>query len=532
MPAASAAPARSRVLLAIDQGSSSSRCVVFDTEFRRLATGSRPLASSFPAAGRVEHDAAQLVSSVLGAMQDAIAAAGVSWTSVAGIGLAAQTETFVVWDRATGQAVYPAISWRDGRAAGFCEQLRSAGHEQDIRAMTGLPLESAFSAPKLRWLLEEIPGARRRAAAGQLLFGDVNSWLTWNLSGGAAHVTEPSMAARTMLFELAAADWSQPLLDLFGVPAQLLPELVPTAGRLATTDAGVCGGRAVIGASIGDQPGALFGQRCWQPGMAKLTLGTGAFFWCHAGAAPAASVPPGTVSSCAWQLPGETAYALEGFVPNAGGVTSWLRQLGVLAEGDWPRIRDGALRAGALGDGALADGALADPVAGLWCVPAIFGLGTPHWGAGAQADIIGLTAASTGADVAQAALIGVVHQIVDAIEAVQSGLAGPLKLVRVDGGLGRNDSVLQAIADLTGIVLQRPAVTEATALGAGALAGLGTGQWDRAALGDLPFDAGSSVSPALPAYLRDAARAGWHSALSAALARWQAAGHRIGLETS
>jgi len=510
-------PASPAVLLAIDQGSSSSRCVVFDGELRALATGSRPLATTFPAAGRVEHDAAEIVSSVLGAVQDAISQAGVGWASVAGIGLAAQTETFVVWDRATGQAVYPAISWRDSRAAGLCRQLRDAGCQPDVQTSTGLPLEPAFSASKVAWLLAEIPGARRRAAAGELLLGDVNSWLTWNLSGGAAHVTEPSMAARTMLFGLAAADWSAAMLDLFGVPAQMLPALGPTVGRLATTDAGVCGGRAVISASIGDQPGALFGQRCWQEGMAKLTLGTGAFLWCHAGAAPAAAVPPGTVSSCAWQLPGDTAYALEGFVPNAGGVTSWLRQIGVLAEGTWPRIRDSALR---------------DPAAGPWCVPAIFGLGTPHWGAGARADIFGLTAASTAADVAEAALLGVVHQIVDAIEAVRTGLRTPLEVVRVDGGLGRNDSVLQAIADLAGIALERPAVTEATALGAGALAGLGAAQWDRAALGELPFGSGTAIAPVLPADRRDAARAGWRAALSASMASGRAAGNDAELGAS
>jgi glycerol kinase len=510
-------PGNSAVLLAIDQGSSSSRCVVFDGELQALATASRPLASSFPAAGRVEHDAAEILSSVLGALQDAVGQAAVSWTDVAGIGLAAQTETFVVWDRVTGRAVYPAISWRDSRAAGFCEQLRADGHEPAIRASTGLPLEPAFSASKLRWLLDEIPGARRRAAAGDLLFGDVNCWLTWQLSGGAAHVTEPSMAARTMLFDLAAADWSAGLLDLFGVPAQLLPALAPTAGPLATTDASVCGGRATIGASIGDQPGALFGQRCWQEGMAKLTLGTGAFLWCHAGAAPPACAPPGTVSSCAWRLPGETAYALEGFVPNAGAITSWLRQIGVLGQGAWPRIRDGALR---------------DPAAGPCCVPALFGLGTPRWGAATGADILGLSAASTGADVAEAALLGVVHQIVDAIDAVQSGLAAPLELVRVDGGLSRNDSVLQAIADLAGTVLERPAVAEATALGAGALAGLGTGQWDRTALRRLPFGSSTSVFPELPAPLRAVARAGWQAALSASLAGWTAAGRRTGLEAS
>jgi glycerol kinase len=509
-------PDSSAVLLAIDQGSSSSRCVVFDGELRALATGSRALATSFPAAGRVEHDAAEIVSSVLGAVQDAIGQAEVSWASVAGIGLAAQTETFVVWDRATGQAVYPAISWRDSRGAQSCERLREAGFRPGIRASTGLPLEPAFSASKLAWLLDEIPGARRRAAAGQLLFGDVNSWLIWNLSGGAVHVTEPSMAARTMLFELAAADWSAAMLDLFGVPEQMLPRLVPTVGRLATTDAAVCGGRAVISASIGDQPGALFGQRCWREGMAKLTLGTGAFLWCHAGAVPPVTVPPGTVSSCAWQLPGETAYALEGFVPNAGGVTSWLRQIGVLAEGAWPWIRDSAPP---------------DP-AGPWCVPALFGLGTPHWGGAARADIFGLTAGSTAADVAEAALLGVVHQIVDAVEAVRSGLRGPLEVVRVDGGLAANDSVLQAIADLAGIVLERPAATEATARGAGALAGLEAGQWDRAALGALPFGPATAISPAVAEHLRVAARAGWGSALSASMARAKAAGRRAGLAAS
>jgi glycerol kinase len=519
----------SRVLLAIDQGSSASRCVVFDDGLRALAAASRPVASFFPAAGRVEHDPAQILSSVLEAVSDAIGQARVSWADVAGIGLAAQTETFVVWDRDTGRAVYPAISWRDTRAAGFCRQLRARGHEEEVRATTGLPLEPAFSASKLRWLLDEVPGARRGAEAGQLLFGDINSWLTWNLSGGAAHITEPSMAARTMLFDLSASAWDRDLLGLFGVPEQMLPAITATVGPLASTDPGVCGGRAVIGASIGDQPGALFGQRCWHEGMAKLTLGTGAFFWCHAGSAPPACVPAGVVASCAWNLGTETAYALEGFVPNAGGVTTWLRQLGVLADGAWPRIRDGAT--GDRGDRP-------------WCVPALFGLGTPHWGGAARADIIGLTAASTAADVAEAALLGVVHQVVDAIEAVQSALAAPLELIRVDGGLSSNDSVLQAIADLAAIPLERPGAAgapvpgapvpgapapgtpapEATVLGAGALAGLGTGQWDMAALAQMPFPAGIGVSPALPASLRADARAGWKSALAAAIARWAAAG--------
>jgi glycerol kinase len=499
------------VVLAVDQGSSSSRCVVLDDQLRPAGLAAAPVASSYPAPGWVEHDPAELVTSVLASMASALAEARASWAGVAAVGLAAQTETFVVWDRATGTAVYPAISWRDGRAAAACGRLRAAGREERIRALTGLPLGPAFSAAKLRWLLDEIPGGQRRAAAGELAFGDVCSWLTWQLSGGAAHVTEPSMAARTMLFSLADGDWSAELLAEFGIPAALLPEIRPTAGRLAVTDAGVCGGRAVIGASIGDQPAALFGQRCWSAGTAKLTLGTGAFLWCHAGLEPPAAVPAGVVSSCAWQLPGETAYALEGFVPNAGGVTTWLRQLGALAADAWPVITDSAPGTEPAGGGS----------GGLWCVPALFGLGTPHWDAAAAADITGLTPASTGADLAEAAMLGVVHQIADAIDAVAAGLPGPLQLVRADGGLAGNASVLQSIADLAGISLERSAVTEATALGAGALAGLGTGLWDRAALAAMPFASGPTVVPVLPPDRRAAARSGWSEVVTAARARWQ-----------
>jgi glycerol kinase len=508
------------VVLAVDQGSSSSRCVALGPELRPLAIGSRPVASAFPRPGWVEHDADELLGSALGAVADAIGQAGASWADVAAIGLAAQTETFVVWERASGQAIFPAISWRDGRAAGRCEELRRAGHEPEIRRRTGLPLQPAFSAAKLSWLLDRVPGARRRAAAGELLFGDVNSWLTWNLSGGVTHITEPSMAARTMLFNQATAAWDPALLELFAIPGPMLPAVTDTAGRLAATDAGVCGGRAVIGATIGDQQAALFGQHCWHEGMAKLTLGTGAFLWCHAGSAPPTLVPDGVVSSCAWRLgrageagkagkAGEgTAFALEGFVPNAGGVTTWLRQLGVLAGDGWPVIRSGA----------LSDAASRGSARGPWCVPALFGLGTPRWGAAAKADIVGLTADAVAADVAEAALLGVAHQVADAIDAVRRGISGPLRPIRVDGGMSRNDSLLQAVADLTGVVLERPAAGEVTALGAGALAGLGTGLWDLAALEGMPLETGDLVRPALQEDARFAVRRAWQTVLEQSLA--------------
>lgn len=515
-----------QVLLAIDQGSSSSRCVVLDAALRVAGAASAPLATSFPAPGWVEHDPAEIVTGVLAAAGQALAIAGATWPDVAGIGLAAQTETFVVWDRASGQAIYPAISWRDTRTAADCARLRAAGHEPLVRARTGLPLEPAFCAPKLRWVLDQVPGAAAAAAAGRLAFGDVNSWLIWQLSGGVTHVTDPSMAARTMLFDLAGFRWDAELLELFGIPPHLLPQVQPTAGALAVTYPSVTGGRAVITASVGDQQAGLFGQRCFREGMAKLTLGTGAFLWCHAGSRPPSAPPAGVVASCAWQVGGERAYALEGFVPNAGGVTTWLRQLGVLAPGAWPRIRPGALaeladQAGRLapGDASLADAA--DRGARAWCVPALFGLGTPSWHPAALAEIGGLTADSTGADIAEAALLGVVHQIADAIDAVRSGLTRPLDLVRVDGGLARNDSVVQAVADLCGVVLERPAQSEATALGAGALAGIGAGLWDQAALAALPFEAGPAVSPALADGHRETARAIWQEQLASALSRWQ-----------
>jgi glycerol kinase len=496
------------VILAIDQGTSSSRCVAFDSRLEPVAVASRPVASAFPAPGWVEHDPAAIADGVLCCLREALAAAGAGWPDVAGIGIAAQTETFVVWDAGTGRPVYPAISWRDTRTAAACEELREAGHEAVIRSVTGLPLEAAFSASKLRWLLDELPGAHEAATSRRLLFGDVGCWLAWKLSGGRTHATDPSMASRTMLFNLAAGAWDQSMLDLFAVPAQMLPDVVPTAGRLAVTDASDCGGRATITAISGDQQAALFGHRCLTEGTAKLTLGTGAFLWCNAGASPPGLAPSGVVSTCAWRIGPQTTYALEGFVPNAGSVTAWLRRLGILGAADWPTIRPGALARSA-------DPAILAP----WCVPALSGLGTPSWAPLAVAEFGGLAEDSTGQDVAEAALIGVVHQIVDALDAVQAGLPGPLEMLRVDGGLARNESVLQAIADLSGVRLERIASAEVTALGAGALAGIGAGQWDLVTLAGLPLKADVAVSPRLPAVTRDRARDAWRPRLADVLVR-------------
>ena len=509
------------VILAVDQGSSSSRCLVLSAEpgdksgppgLSVLAAASTDLATVLPKRDWVEHDPDEITVSVRQSITAALAAAGASWADVCAIGIAAQTETFVVWERGTGRPVYPAISWRDGRAADVCRRLSDGDDATEIRRRTGLPLQPAFSASKLRWLLDEIDGGRRRAAAGELLFGDVNCWLTWQLSGGTTHVAEPSMASRTMLFSLADLAWDPGLLDLFGIPAPMLPEVRATTGRIAMTDAGIAGGVAPICATIGDQQAALFGQRCFAPGQAKLTLGTGAFLWCQAGNNEPACPPDGVVASCAWQIDDKAWYALEGFVPNAGSVMPWLRRLGVLRDDVWPSVGDEALtRVAHAGTG------------GLWCVPAVYGLGTPAWSGAAGADIIGLTATSTAADVGEAALLGVAHQVADAIDAVAAALPDPLRAIRVDGGMASNDSLLQAIADLCSVVLARPAFAEATALGVGALAGLGASAWDAAAVSDLLTSAAgesATVQPRLPASDRATVRQSWRRVRDRAVSGW------------
>jgi glycerol kinase len=308
------------------------------------------------------------------------------------------------------------------------------------------------------------------------------------------------MASRTMLFDLAGGAWATSMLSLFGIPEAMLPAVVPTAGAIAVTDAAVCGGLASIGASAGDQQASLYGHGCVRAGQAKLTLGTGAFLWCNAGFRPPAAAPDGVVATAAWRIGERTSYALEGFVPNAGAVTSWLRRIGALGPQEWPAIRPGALAG-----------------AGPWCVPALFGLGTPSWAPAATAEIGGLRPDSTGADIAEAAMVGVAHQIADAVDAVGAGLAEPPGLLRADGGVAGNDSVLQAIADLSGIRLERAADGEVTARGAAALAGLGTGHWDEAALAGMTVRTGRAFRPGLPDADRGAARKAWQERLAAVL---------------
>jgi glycerol kinase len=446
-------------ILALDQGTSSTRCFAVDPDLQVRAMASRRVTSSYPRAGWVEQDPEEIAATAVASIRAAMDEGGWSWDDVRGIGIDNQTETFLVWERATGRPIYPAIVWQCRRTAEDCERLRAAGHEPLIRRRTGLELDPSFSATKLRWLLDHVNGARSAAEAGELAFGDVACWLSWRLSGGANHVTEPSNASRSMLLDLASLTWDPELLDLFGVPSALLPEIRPSGSVLAETDPRVVGGRAPIAGALGDQQAALFGQQCWEPGMAKLTLGTGAFVWANAGPSPP-QPPEGILGTCAWSLPDETAYALEGFVPVAGAAVNWLHQVGVL-------------------EGPEATEAMAEKAAGdeVWFVPALAGLGAPVWDSHARGSVLGLTLGSTREDLVRGALDGVVHQVADAVEAMDAGVPGGLARLRVDGGMAANDWLLQRLADLVARPVERPVNTEASGLGAASVAGLTVGLW-------------------------------------------------------
>lgn len=448
------------VILALDQGTSSTRCFVLDADLEVRGVAARQVTSSYPRSGWVEQDPDELVRTSVESIAAAMEVAGVGWEAVRGIGIDNQTETFVVWDRATGRPIYPAIVWQCRRTAEECERLRQEGHEPMIRDRTGLELDPSFSATKLAWVLDHVDGARTAAGSGDLAFGDVACWLIWCLSGGAAHVTEPSNASRSMLLELAGLDWDPELLELFDVPRPLLPEIRPTASVFAQTDPGVVGGRAPIAGALGDQQAALFGQQCWDPGMTKLTLGTGAFVWANAG--PAAPDPPdGILGTCAWRLQEETAYALEGFIPVAGAAVSWLMKLGVLEAPEAIESMAGETAEG--GD--------------VWFVPALAGLGAPSWDARARGAIVGLTLGSTPDHLARGALDGVAHQVADAVEAMDAGVPGGVAALRVDGGMAANNWLMQRLADLLARPVERPVNTEATGLGAASVAGLTVGVW-------------------------------------------------------
>ena len=480
------------LVLGLDQGTSSTRCVALDEALHERGSASVPVAVSFPAPGLVEQDPEALVDSAQQAIAGALSAAGARPGDVAALGIANQTETFVVWERATGRAIHPALVWQDRRTHETCAQLRAEGHAELVRERTGLELDATFPATKLGWLLDHVDGARSAADDGRLAYGDVASWLLARLAG--VHVTDAGNAARTLLCSLDALDWDAELLEVFGVPRAVLPP-VADSDRIEAV-----AGEIAVRAAAGDQQASLFGLRCWEPGTAKVTLGTGAFLWAQAGPTPPRA-PAGVLASCAWRREATSSYALEGFVPTAGAAVDWFGRVG-------------ALPAGSELD-ALLEETSAD--AAVTCVPMLQGSGTPSWDARARGAVLGLDLGTTRADLARAVIDGILHQIVDALEAMAERLA--IDELRVDGGLSRSAWIVQRLADLAATPVHRTTRPDCTMLGAATLAGLAAGTWESPdALPEIAFD--PVAEPSLAPSARAAERERWAAARELA-ARWR-----------
>jgi glycerol kinase len=449
-------------VIAIDQGTTGSTVLVFDERLRLRGRGYQEFRQIYPRPGWVEHDPEDIWASVCTALE--VALDGIDPRSaIAAIGITNQRETTVVWDRTTGRAVHNAIVWQDRRTAEHCAELAAAGHAARVRELTGLTLDPYFSGTKLRWLLHNVPGAAAAAAAGDLAFGTIDSYLLWRLTGGAVHATDVTNASRTLLFDLHKLAWSDELLALFGVPGSVLPRVVASSGTAGVTRGvpGIPDGIPIAGLA-GDQQAALFGQACFTPGDAKCTYGTGAFILMNTGDAPIAS-RSGLVTTVAWQLAtGELRYALEGSAFIAGAAVQWLRD----GLGFFTSAAEIEALAGSVPDSG-----------GVIVVPAFAGLGAPHWRPEARGAITGLTRGSTRAHIARATLEGIALQNVDILRAMERDAGRPLTMLKVDGGASANDFLMQFQSDVLGVEISRPELVETTALGAAFLAGLGTGVW-------------------------------------------------------
>ncbi|HZR03943.1 MAG TPA: glycerol kinase GlpK [Burkholderiales bacterium] len=488
-----------RYILALDQGTTSSRALLFDEAGGIRATAQRETQQYYPQSGWVEQDPEDIWQSQLAVAREAIARADVPAGSVAAIGIANQRETTLLWDRASGQPVYRAIVWQDRRTSGLCEEMKRAGLESVIRARTGLLLDPYFSATKLRWLLDEVPGVRRRAEAGELAFGTVDSWLIWKLTDGRAHITDASNASRTLLYNLQRGEWDEELLHHLKLPAALLPRIVASSGVVADIMPKFLGATIPIAGIAGDQQAALFGQQCVLPGMAKNTYGTGCFMLMHTGRQPIPSRNR-LLSTVAWLREGTCDYALEGSVFIAGAAVQWLRDgLGLIRSSE---------EVEALARSAADNG-------GVFLVPAFTGLGAPHWDPHARGIIVGLSRGSTAAHLARATLESIAYQTGDVLTAMHEDSGISLSELRVDGGAARNDLLMQFQADILGVPVVRPRLLESTALGAATLAAIGTAVWRSE---DLPttWCPERVFEPAMSADLREDLLNKWRRALNRA----------------
>lgn len=483
-------------LLAIDQGTTSSRAIIFERQGRTVAVAQQEFRQFFPRDGWVEHDPREIWESSLAVCREVLATAGLEASQLAAVGITNQRETTIVWDRQTGEAIHPAIVWQDRRTANICAGLRARGQENRVVERSGLLIDPYFSATKIAWILDEVEGARERAEAGELAFGTVDTWLLWHLTGGRSHLTDATNASRTALFNIHRQEWDDDLLRLFRVPRALLPEVRDSAADFGQVGAGLLGAAVPVAGIAGDQQAALVGQACFERGMAKSTYGTGCFLMLNTGTEPLRSENR-LLTTVAYRLQGQAYYAVEGSIFVAGAAMQWLR--------DGLRLIDHASESTAHAEAVGAE----NPV---YMVPAFTGLGAPHWDPNARGAILGLTRDTGIAELVTAGLQSVCYQTKDLIRAIQNDGAR-LQELRVDGGMAVNDWVMQFLADILNVPVDRPRITETTALGAAYLAGLQVGVYQ--GLDDIAelWERERRFQPAMAPGLRESLYAGWEDAV-------------------
>ncbi len=496
-----------RHILVIDQGTTSTRCIIFDADIAPVATAQQEFTQIYPRPGWVEHNPDEILQTVLATARQALASADLTAADIAALGIANQRETVVIWDRRTGKPIYNAIVWQDRRTADLCEQLEQGGNGPLIAARTGLRLDPYFSGTKAAWLLDRVDGARQAAEAGHLAFGTVDSFMLWHLTGGRVHATDATNASRTLLFDIHRGQWDDDLLELFGVPRAMLPDVLDTAGEFGTTVPAHLGAPIAIRGVAGDQQAALIGQACFQPGMVKSTYGTGCFALLNTGP-KAVTSRHRLVTTIAYQLDGIRTYALEGSIFVAGAAVQWLRDgLGLIASAD----ETGALAASA------------DPAQDVYIVPAFVGLGAPHWDPDARALLTGMTRGTTRKELARAVLECVAYQTRDLLEAMQADLgaawAEDHTVIRVDGGMSASDWTMQFLADILGVPVDRPACLETTAVGAAYLAGMSAGLYPDAETFASRWTEERRFSPGMAEVQRAAKYRGWQDAVARTLLR-------------
>jgi len=486
-------------ILALDQGTTSSRAIIFDKNGLPVTTVQKEFNQIYPKPGWVEHNPEEIWSTQTEVALEAISRAGLESTDIAAIGITNQRETAVVWNRKTGKPVYNAIVWQDRRTAGFCDQLKNEGHNQTISMKTGLIIDAYFSATKVRWILDNVKGAHELAQKGELAFGTVDSWLIWNLTNGRVHVTDVTNASRTMLFNIHTLKWDEELLGIFDIPASMLPEVKASSEVYCTTE-GLFSSAIPVAGIAGDQQAALFGQMCTEPGMVKNTYGTGCFMVMNIGSKPIRSKNR-LLTTIAWQIGKETHYALEGSIFIAGAVVQWLRDgLGIINQsGDIEKLASEVRDSG-----------------GVCFVPAFAGLGAPHWNQHARGTLVGITRGSTAAHIARAALDSIAFQTLDVLQAMQKDSGIEIRELRVDGGATVNNLLMQFQADLLQAKVVRPKITETTALGAAYLAGLAVNYWNSIEDVKKQWQLDRTFNPQMKSGEIDTLIEEWHRAIKAA----------------